>query len=39
MRMTSYYLWIAYEHEQLLVMSFAWAWEGITDKLRMNMSS
>ena len=39
MRMTSYYLWIAYKHEQLLVMSFAWDWAVITDELRMNMSS
>ena len=39
MSMSSYYLWLAHEYVQVLVMSFAWAGAVITDELRMNMSS
>ena len=39
MSMNSYYLWLANEYVQVLVMSFASAWAVITDELRMNMSS
>ena len=37
--MNSYYLWVDYEHEHLLLFSNAWAWAVITYELRMSMSN
>ena len=37
--MSCYYLWVAHAHEQLLLMSCAWACAVITDELLMSMSS
>ena len=37
--MSSYYLWVAHEHEQLLLISCAWACAVITEELRMSMST
>ena len=37
--MNSYYLWVDYEHEHLLLLSNAWVWSVITYELRMSMSN
>ena len=37
--MCSYYCWVLYDHEQLLLMGFWWAWAVIAYELRMSMCS